>query len=225
MRRYFSSFFIALTLYILIGIGIFYLYKNNKVEVIEKTKTSQTISLNHIELKPQINKVEEEPIIEKKLDEIKKPSSKESIIKEPIAKKEIKKKVEKKQIEKIIETPNPNPNPIKNEVVKEKTIQRDIQKPIVDEKKVYLDKYLAQIRDLINQNIQYPSRAKKLSIEGMVIVQFTITQNGSVENIVIIEGHKFLQTSTIEAINEASKSFPKTEQNIEIQIPIEYKLI
>jgi hypothetical protein len=45
------------------------------------------------------------------------------------------------------------------------------------------------------------------------------------ENIEIIDGHKFLQNATIEAIQEASKNFPKTNQSIEIQIPIEYKLI
>ena len=35
----------------------------------------------------------------------------------------------------------------------------------------------------------------------------------------------YFKNSTIEAIEEASKSFPKSEISIEIQIPIEYKLI
>ena len=100
-----------------------------------------------------------------------------------------------------------------------------LSKPVVDEKKEYLDKYLSQIRDSINKNVTYPSKAKKLLIEGTVIVRFKITENGSVEDITIIDGHKFLQSSTIEAIEEASKEFPKTNKSIEIQIPIEYKLI
>ena len=50
-------------------------------------------------------------------------------------------------------------------------------------------------------------------------------ENGDIENITILDGHKFLQNATIEAINEAAKSFPKTNQSIEIQIPIEYKII
>jgi protein TonB len=88
-----------------------------------------------------------------------------------------------------------------------------------------LDKNLALIRSLINENVKYPSKAKKLSIEGIVVVKFKILEDGSVENIQIIEGHALLRNSTIEAIEEASKSFPKSEMSIEIQIPIEYKLI
>ena len=108
-----------------------------------------------------------------------------------------------------------------------KTIETSIEtvKPIVDEKKDYLDKHLAQIRNLINENVKYPLKAKKLSIEGIVTVRFKINENGTIENITILDGHKFLQSATIEAIEEASKNFPKTNQSIEIQIPIEYKLI
>jgi protein TonB len=115
-----------------------------------------------------------------------------------------------------------NTTVVEKTTVEEKTVQ---SKPMIDDKKDYLDKYLAQIRDLINKNVKYPSKAKKLSIEGIVIVKFKILEDGTVQNIEIIDGHKFLQTSTIEAIEEASKNFPKTNQSIEIQVPIEYKLI
>ena len=84
---------------------------------------------------------------------------------------------------------------------------------------------MALIRDLINQNVKYPLKARKLSIQGVVTVRFKINENGTVENIIIVDGHKFLQNATIEAIEEASKKFPKTNKSIEIQIPIEYKLI
>jgi protein TonB len=68
---------------------------------------------------------------------------------------------------------------------------------------------------LINQNVKYPPKAKKLSIEGIVIVKFKITQNGDVEDITIIDGHKFLQDATTEAIEEASRNFPKTNKSID----------
>ena len=84
---------------------------------------------------------------------------------------------------------------------------------------------MALIRDLINQNIKYPLKAKKLSIQGVVTVKFKLNEDGVIENITIIDGHKFLQNATIEAIEEASRNFPKTNKSIEIQIPIEYKLI
>ena len=109
-------------------------------------------------------------------------------------------------------------NQPKSEIVENKVVQKDIQKE-------YIDNNLALIRTLINENINYPAKAKKLSIEGIVVVKFKISENGSVEDIVVLEGHRFLQNATIEAIEEASKKFPKTDKSIEIQIPIVYKLI
>lgn len=236
MKRYINSFLITLSFYVLFGFSIYYFYSNNKIEIVEEPKLSQTISLKYIELKPEVNDIVEEEIVKKEIQEEKiiekeKPIIEEKIaeIKKPIIKKEIKQKVEKKQIEKTIEVnkklEDTSIKPIKNEVVKEQTIQKDIQIAKVDEKKDYLNKHLLEIRNLINENIHYPKRAKKLSIEGIVIVKFKINENGTVENITILEGHEFLQNATIQAIEEASKSFPKTNGSIEIQIPIEFKLI
>lgn len=236
MKRYINSFLITLFFYVLFGFSIYYFYSNNKIEIVEEPKLSQTISLKYIELKPEVNDIVEEEIVKKEIQEEKiiekeKPIIEEKIaeIKKPIIKKEIKQKVEKKQIEKTIEVNKKLEDtpikPIKNEVVKEQTIQKDIQIAKVDEKKDYLNKHLLEIRNLINENIHYPKRAKKLSIEGIVIVKFKINENGTVENITILEGHEFLQNATIQAIEEASKSFPKTNGSIEIQIPIEFKLI
>lgn len=227
MRRYFSSFFIAISFYSFFAICLFYIMTNDKV-FIKKEEETKLISLNHIELKPEIKEEKKEPepqtkeiIKEEKIVETPKP-----IIPKKVEKKEIEKKivektvVEKKEFEstsKIEEKAKVTENQIPQQLLP--------QKPPVDEKKEYLDKHLEQIRSLINQNVKYPLKAKKLSIEGIVTVKFKINEDGTVENITIIDGHKFLQSATIEAIENASKSFPKTNQSIEIQIPIEYKLI
>ncbi|MGE4384032.1 MAG: energy transducer TonB [Arcobacter sp.] len=211
--------------------------------ILNEPKIVQKISLNHIELekKPVVNQIKEENIIQKE----KKEQIKEEIKPEPIekvVKKEEKKKVPKKPKEKKIEKEKAvkkeevkeQKNPTKEENVKENIVDNNIQKetkelfalkPVIDEKKEYLEKHLALIRDLINQNIKYPLKAKKLSIQGVVTVKFKLNEDGVIENITIIDGHKFLQNATIEAIEEASKKFPKTNKSIEIQIPIEYKLI
>ena len=225
MKRYFSSFFIAIFFYTLFGVGIFYTFANDKI-IIEKTKETKIISLNHIELKDEVlvqqtEIKEQNPILEVK-QEIQTPKP---IIQKKIEKKVIEKKIveknEQKPIQKVEE--NSNTKVLDNPTFTKKEIHSE--PPVVDEKKEYLDKYLVQIRESINQNIKYPQKAKKLSIEGIVIVKFKITESGIVEDILIIDGHKFLQNSTIEAIVEASKSFPKINKSIEIQIPIEYKLI
>ena len=242
MNRYFNSFLITLVFYSFFAFLLFYLFMDKKM-ILDEPKTIQKISLSHIELekKPVVNQIKEENIIQKE----KKEQIKEEIKPEPIekvVKKEEKKKVPEKPKEKKIEKEKvvkkeeikEQKNPTKEENVKENTVNSTIQKetkelpatkPVIDEKKEYLEKHLALIRDLINQNIKYPLKAKKLSIQGVVIVKFKLNEDGVIENITIIDGHKFLQNATIEAIEEASKKFPKTNKSIEIQIPIEYKLI
>lgn len=217
MSRYFNSFFIAFSFYVFFALGIFYSFVNNKI-IIEKVDEIKIISLNHVELKQEV-KSEQEEIKKEELEEKKVETPK------PIMKKKLEKKVvvEKKQsetIEKIAVEEIPN-----KIVEKPLIIEKQISSKPADEKKEYLDKHLSLIRKLINENVKYPLKARKLSIEGIVIVRFKILEDGSVENIEIINGHNFLQNATIKAIEEASKNFPKTNKSIEIQIPIEYKLI
>ena len=233
MKRYFSSFFIAFSFYAFFTMGIFYIFANDKI-IINKTEVPKTISLNHVELKPEIKSLQEEikkeePKVEEKKEEVKKePIKKTAETLKPLINKKTeekvveKKTIEKKDVETTTKVEEAQNKPVEKVIMAEKEI---LSKPVVDEKKEYLDKYLVQIRNLINENVKYPLKAKKLSIEGIVIVKFKILEDGSVENIEIIEGHKFLQNATIEAIQEASKNFPKTNKSIEIQIPIEYKLI
>ncbi|QKF67214.1 energy transduction protein TonB [Arcobacter venerupis] len=236
MKRYFNSFFIALCFYVFFAIGIFYTFSNDKI-IIEKVDEIKTISLNHVEVKQEIKseqkeEIKEEPELKEQKEVVKELVEKVVETPTPIVKKKIEKKVvEKKNIKKEIVEKKIEVNEKLEKEISDKTVEKSIstEKEIlpksVDEKKEYLDKHLALIRKLINENVKYPLKAKKLSIEGVVIARFKILENGTVESIEIIEGHKFLQNATIEAIQEASKNFPKTNKNIEIQIPIEYKLI
>ncbi len=209
----------------------------NSIQEEIKEKIEEIPKEENVE-KTEIKDALKEVIKEEKIAEIPKPEIKKEIKKETKEKviKKVQKKeiVEKKQITK--KEIKDSENPKKDSIVKEQIVQKHIQSeeivktqindtPKIDDKKVYLDKHLIQIRNLINQNIKYPIRARKLSIQGVVLVKFKITPNGDIENITILDGHKFLQNATIEAINEASKSFPKTNKSIEIQIPIDYKLI
>ena len=218
MNRYFSSFFITTILYLIGTIFLFYAFADILI-VEEKKQEELKISLSHVMVQQEQTSTQpvSEPIIEpeplaqvptpikKKIEKPKKENIQKKVVKEP-----------------IIEKNQNFPEPKQNTLVEEKQLTT---KPQIDEKKEYLDKNLALIRSLINENVKYPSKAKKLSIEGIVVVKFKILEDGSVQNIQIIEGHTLLRSSTIEAIEEASKSFPKSEISIEIQIPIEYKLI
>ena len=234
MRRYFSSFFIAISFYSFFAICLFYIMTNDKI-FIKKAEETKLISLNHIELKPEIKEPKsqtKEIVKEEKIVETVKPIIPKKVEKKEIEKKIVEKTVVEKNIEKkVVEKQELEPDITTKIEEKVKVAENQLPakplspQPPVDEKKEYLDKHLEQIRSLINQNVKYPLKAKKLSIEGIVTAKFKINEDGTVENITIIDGHKFLQSATIEAIENASKSFPKTNQSIEIQIPIEYKLI
>lgn len=234
MRRYFSSFFIAISFYSFFAICLFYIMTNDKI-FIKKAEETKLISLNHIELKPEIKEPKsqtKEIVKEEKIVETVKPIIPKKVEKKEIEKKIVEKTVVEKNIEKkVVEKQELEPDITTKIEEKVKVAENQLPakplspQPPVDEKKEYLDKHLEQIRSLINQNVKYPLKAKKLSIEGIVTAKFKINEDGTVENITIIDGHKFLQRATIEAIENASKSFPKTNQSIEIQIPIEYKLI
>lgn len=58
MKRYTSSFLIALSIYTIVGIFIFYTFKKENL-IFKEIEEPKTISLNQVELKPK-------PIIEEK---------------------------------------------------------------------------------------------------------------------------------------------------------------
>lgn len=236
MTRYLNSFLITLVLYAGVVFAFIIVFADDKVLIKKEIPLQQTISLKHIELIP-VPKLEKriEKIIEKKVEKpkeikkvvkkeepkkvVKKKVVKKKVVKKPIKKKEI--KVEKVKEEKQIV------KEIAKEIVKEKPT--NIQKPKKiakrDIKKDYLEKHLRLIRKQIKQNVHYPKSAKRLKIQGIVNVKFTLRSNGVVDNIVILNGHSRLKKSTINAVKDAAASFPKIKKDITIQLPIEYKLI
>lgn len=113
---------------------------------------------------------------------------------------------------------------VKKEIVATTTKKVVNSMPKINPKQEFLNKHLAEIRTLINNNIKYPKRARKLRIQGLVTVKFKILKNGKLGEIQIIDGNKFLRKSTIDAIKNASVNFPKTITDIDIKIPISYKL-
>ena len=132
MKRYFSSFFIAFSFYAFFAIGIFYTFANDKI-IINKTEVPKTISLNHIELKPETEPVEEikkeEPKVEEKKEEIKKEPIKKTVeTPKPI----IKKNIEKKEIETTKKVEEVENKPLEKIVTPQKEI---LSKPVIDEKK------------------------------------------------------------------------------------------
>lgn len=242
--RYLNSFLITTIIYV--GLISLFLFTNPFEKISQNKKDEEKkISLNYVQIvkqkvvpiKEEIKKVTTEKvehiqnkIIEKKI--VKKVESKKSVIKKEtkkiIAKKTEKpiKKVEEKIIENFVKKEIP-----KNEVVEKLVNVKPQTKKIITAQKTpsyeecFLQEHLLQIRKEIQKHVKYSKKAKKLKIQGKVLVEFALNTNGTIDYIKTLEGHKFLQKSTIDAIYSASSNFPKVEKSITIKIPIEYKLI
>jgi protein TonB len=89
----------------------------------------------------------------------------------------------------------------------------------------YLSQHFKYIRDLIQSNITYPTRARRMGWSGRVVVSFVIDENGraSQEKILQSSGFQVLDSNVIAAIKEVSP-FPKPPVKAELHIPILYRL-
>lgn len=89
----------------------------------------------------------------------------------------------------------------------------------------YLKEHFLYIRDLIMKNIAYPRIARKMGWEGKVVISFVIKEDGSVDNIRVVEscGNNVLDKDAIETVKRAVP-FPKPPVRAEIVIPVVYRL-
>ena len=89
---------------------------------------------------------------------------------------------------------------------------------------------IAECMKFIKKNMQYPEEAIKEGIEGRVICQFTVTKDGSIEDIIIVRSvHKLLDQEAIRIINSMPKWIPGKNKNGEVEnskftLPITFKL-
>lgn len=90
----------------------------------------------------------------------------------------------------------------------------------------YLDNHLGTIRDTLVKYRKYPMMAVRLKQEGSVRVSFRLKENGSVEDIQILEGSGFeiLDQDAIALIEKTAAYFPKPPKTIRITVPLSYSL-
>jgi len=90
------------------------------------------------------------------------------------------------------------------------------------------ERYIHTLRTKIQSNLVYPNRAKRMRIEGVIRVSFTIFSNGAIENIRIINGSSILKQGAIKTLkNIVLDAIPKELQvkQLEITLPISFKLL
>jgi protein TonB len=94
-----------------------------------------------------------------------------------------------------------------------------------NESQRYLAEHFRYIRDLVRKHLVYPAMAQKMGWDGKAVVAFVIMENGSVDNIRLVEssGIPLLDRSALETIRRASP-FPRPPVKAEIVIPVLFKL-
>ena len=89
---------------------------------------------------------------------------------------------------------------------------------------------MAKLMPFIQKNMQYPKIAIKKGIEGRVICQFTVTKDGSIENVFVVRGlHKSLDKEAVRIIKKMPKWKPGEDFNGQVRdckytIPVTFKL-
>lgn len=85
---------------------------------------------------------------------------------------------------------------------------------------------LAHIRSLIQSSLRYPPMAKRLGIEGVVVVAFVLGEEGVVKsaNILMPSGNKSLDARALQTVLELSGEYPRPEKAIDLRIPIAFNI-
>jgi protein TonB len=85
---------------------------------------------------------------------------------------------------------------------------------------------LGLIRALIQNSLVYPAMAKRLKIEGVVVVSFVLTRDGRVESATILNnsGSSSLDSKAIQTVLALSGEYPTLNKEVQLQIPIAFSL-
>jgi len=85
---------------------------------------------------------------------------------------------------------------------------------------------LSLIRSMIQNALIYPPLAKRLKLEGVVVVSFTLTRDGRVEDALILSrsASASLDTRALQTVTSLSGSYPELPKKTTLEIPIAFTL-
>ena len=154
----------------------------------------------------------------------------EPIVKpKPKPKKKPKRKKKVKKPKKVEPVVVPEPEPIIEEVVQEPIIDQVIAPVVTVDTSSIKDQYTSEIRRQIRKHLFYPKMAKRLRIQGVVQVAFRVLADGTITDIRVLNNPKKLlgkgAKKTLKALSLRPIPTELNEQTMDINIPIEFKLI
>lgn len=81
------------------------------------------------------------------------------------------------------------------------------------------------VREAVMKNIIYPEKARRMGIEGRVIISFVINESGSINDVKILKssGYTLLDEAVKEALFKVNQ-FRKKPERLLVQLPVEFRL-
>lgn len=88
------------------------------------------------------------------------------------------------------------------------------------------DEELARIRLMIQNALSYPTIAKKLRIEGVVFITFSLSSGGHVENLQLLQssGSSALDNRALQTVSSLDGEYPDLSKKVDLKIPISFSL-
>ncbi|MFN3870873.1 MAG: TonB family protein [Aquificaceae bacterium] len=91
---------------------------------------------------------------------------------------------------------------------------------------MYLQEKLFLISSIVQKHISYPPLARRMGWEGRVVVRFTLTSEGKLENVHIEKssGYDLLDKNAMETVKRVAHLFPKPPVDVVVKLPVNYRL-
>ncbi|WP_321778792.1 TonB family protein [Sulfurimonas sp.] len=220
MIRHSSSFFLSIIFHIILLVSAFFIWKSipsvKKIECNDKIciKLCDVVSQKQIIKPPSKPKPKQIPkakkITKPKLDPIPvQKVIKEEFIKEPEVVEE------KEEVLQTMEVIIAKSVAVENTMTKQKKVEDD-----------YLQKHIAHIQRLLQENLYYPRRARERGIVGEVRIEFTLSTDAKAHSIRVISSNsEILSRAAVKTIEDLSGEFPKPKEELTITVPMTYSLI
>ena len=212
------AFFISIFIHTsLIAASVMFLREPEKPQ--NKTEKRIVVSLSEY-VKPQVKKadpkIQKEVLKEKPKKIVKKKEFLEKV--NPLKKQLIEK--EEKEIKKIVE------NVLEKKVLQSKKITKLETLPKEPKKETIEASFLDEIRLLIQSSLRYPSMARRLKIQGVVLVSFKLDKNAKVviASVKKSSGSSLLDSRALDTVKDLSGRYPTLSRTVELKIPIAFSL-
>jgi|GEM_PF-597630 len=103
---------------------------------------------------------------------------------------------------------------------------QEVQKTQPPQEEEISQSQLSQIRSLIQNSLVYPPMARRLKIEGTVVVSFVLSADGKVQsaNILSRSGNTSLDKKALQTVLALSGEYPQLHRKIDLKIPISFSL-